>query len=75
MKLKEYIENLQAIYDISGNLEVIYATDDEGNDFNNVSHKPPVVYFDKKHKDIVHPHDLEDALADGVKVKQVVCIN
>lgn len=75
MKLKEYIENLQAIYDISGNLEVIYATNEEGNDFNNVYHKPSIVYFDKKHKYIVDLYDLEDALANGAKVAQVVCIN
>lgn len=75
MKLKEYIEKLQNILESSGNLELIYASDEEGNSFKKVHHEPSVNYFDTENSDIVHSRDVEIAKAEGVKLKQVVCIN
>lgn len=75
MKLKEYIENLQAIYAKEGNLELIYSKDDEGNGFSILPYAPTVVYFDKNLWDVVDDDDLLDATAEGVKVSKVVCIN
>jgi hypothetical protein len=36
MKLREYVEELQKVLTERGNLEVIYAVDDEGNDYGKV---------------------------------------
>lgn len=75
MKLKEYIENLQAIYAEEGDLELFYSKDDEGNGFSMLSCEPMVVYFDKNLWDVVYTNDLLDAKAERVKVSKVVCIN
>ena len=42
MKIKDYIKELQAIAKKHPNLEVVYATDDEGNSFNYVQYNPSV---------------------------------
>ena len=44
MKLKELIENLQEVEKkYGGNIDVIYATDDEGNGFNDIFSAPTLV--------------------------------
>ena len=47
MKIEEYIKNLQEIADKHPNLDVIYATDDEGNDYSLVSFTPTIGQFSK----------------------------
>lgn len=49
MKIKEYIESLQEIMEVHPNLEVIFASDDEGNSFEKVVYKPSVGHFDENH--------------------------
>ena len=46
MKLKEYIEKLKEIYYLHPNLDVVYATDDEGNNFAKVHFDPSYGHFD-----------------------------
>lgn len=43
MKLKELIKNLQEDYEKYGNVDVIYATDEEGNGFHDVYSTPTPV--------------------------------
>lgn len=45
MKLENYIENLQALLKEHGNLDVVYSTDDEGNNHHQVHNEPDVFYF------------------------------
>lgn len=45
MKLSEYIKNLQSIKKKHGDLDVIYAKDDEGNGFNQIIYDPSVGKF------------------------------
>ena len=46
MKLSEYIKGLQVLLKTEGDLEVVYSTDAEGNDFHKVDYKPTVFYFE-----------------------------
>jgi hypothetical protein len=46
MKLKQYIAALQEIADKHSDLTVIYASDSEGNYFNEVYYTPSVCRFD-----------------------------
>lgn len=45
MKLSAYIQKLQAVLDKDGDLEVVYAIDDEGNEFHNVNYDPSAGRF------------------------------
>ena len=77
MRLKSYIEDLKRLEKKIGNVELIYATDDEGNEFNTVSYSPGIKYVPKD--------DLDSGSIDGMNVYDesindennvaVVCIN
>jgi len=45
MKLKEYIANLQEICNKYPNLKVIYSSDEEGNNFDEVCYSPTIGKF------------------------------
>jgi len=76
MKLKEYIENLQAIYADEGNLDLIYAKDDEGNSFHRLWSEPILMYcYDNGEIDPIHPKDIEESLEEDSDIKKFVCIN
>ena len=76
MKLKEYIENLQAIYAKEGDLELIYSKDDEGNYFSTVGQEATVMYcYNHGEIDPIHTNDIEEALEDDPDIKKFVCIN
>lgn len=74
MKLKEYIENLQAIYEKQGDFELVYATDDEGNAFKKVYYSPTVMLFYANTLEPVDPADEDDVLDDRLRVISYVCL-
>lgn len=60
MRLKSYIEDLKRLEKKIGNVELIYATDDEGNCFNIVNYSPGIKY--------VSQDDLDNGYIDGMDV-------
>lgn len=71
MKLKEYIEKLQELYLEHGDLELVYAVDDEGNYFNKVIYNPGIMNMSGE--DRISEEDLEECSSE--EIKQYVCIN
>lgn len=64
MKLKSYAKKITELAAQYPNLEVWYASDDEGNNYSKVNWEPSVVNFDK-----------ESQYPDEESKKQVVIIN
>ena len=61
MKLKKYIEGLQAILEKHGNLECYYARDDEGNGYQQVGYDGSVLYaIDRLEHRTDSLYDVED---------------
>ena len=64
MKFNEYIKNLQALEAQGyGELEVIYAVDDEGNAYHSVWSEPDLVMvedLEEYYKEVIHPDDAEE---------------
>lgn len=86
MLLSEYIEKLQNVLTEHGDLEVVYSSDDEGNDFNKVYHDPTVGYYSSRefHEidtfeyDEQEDHgdaDYEDDFGYSISDINAVCIN
>lgn len=73
MKLDEYIKALQRIQENYGNLELIYAKDDEGNGYNRVGYLPERVYYNNIVKELISEVDIEDYQEDEYSV--VCCVN
>lgn len=78
MKLKEYIKRLQKLEKEVGDVELIYATDEEGNWFYEVDFAPSIkrVYkedLDKGSIDGLNIYDYDDTNEEGDTT--VVCIN
>lgn len=84
MKLKEYIDHLQSIYNEYGDLELCYAADDEGNSYCRGVFDPSVrltsekgYYFDE----CIPPDELDDEeYSDGYykpidEYQKIVLIN
>ena len=71
MKLKEYIEKLQELYLEHGNLELVYAVNDEGNYHNKVSYDPGIINMCGE--DRISEEDIEEYSSE--EIKQYVCIN
>lgn len=71
MRLKEYIEKLQEIYLEHGDLELVYAVDDEGNYYNKVCYVPGIMNM--YGEDRISEEDLEEYSSE--EIKQYVCIN
>jgi hypothetical protein len=67
MKLSEYIKHLNTIYKKYPDLDVIYASDDEGNTFRYVVYIPSIGIYDKD-------ADEFDALSDSRDIN-AVCVN
>lgn len=77
MNLKQYIEELQKLYNEHGDLEIIYAADDEGNGYEKVHYNPSIMFFDENSKSGL---SLEDKESDQdefsvEKFVKVICIN
>lgn len=71
MKLKEYIKELQKIADEHPDLEVVYATDDEGNSFGTVNNIPSLGHYEGGWQGEFCSIPAEDA---DLKIN-AVCIN
>ena len=71
MRLKEYIEKLQELYLENGNLELVYAVDDEGNYYDKVSYDPGIINMCGE--DRISEEDIEEYSSE--EIKQYVCIN
>ena len=70
MKLSEYIKKLQAILEDHGDVEIIYAIDDEGNNFDLVHFDPSPCRFDEN-----DPEGVEFLSYDETIKVNAVCIN
>jgi hypothetical protein len=80
MRLAGYIEDLKELLEKEGNLLLVYASDDEGNNFEYVYHTPSVVVINPQFGDFLSPkeHDelrRKDELLFPEDDKKVVCIN
>ena len=76
MKLKEFTENLNKILNENpeyADLEVITATDDEGNGYNGVYYSPIVGDWTEDDEFIAR-RNKEDFDAHGYEIK-VICVN
>ena len=71
MRLKEYIEKLQELYLEHGDLELVYAVDDEGNYYDKVSYDPGIINMCGE--DRISEEDIEEYSPE--EIKQYVCIN
>lgn len=71
-KLSEYIENLKDILEEYGDLDVVYAKDEEGNGFNEVCYTPSVGYYEDREFTSIDEKDEDDE--DDIKIN-AVCIN
>ena len=71
MQLKEYIEKLQELYLEHGDLELVYAVDDEGNYYYKVSYDPGIINMCGE--DRISEEDIEEYSSE--EIKQYVCIN
>ena len=71
MKLSKLIENLQAIQDEFGDLDCIYAKDDEGNGFNYISYNPSVGEYDGEEREFYQQNEEEE-----IEINiNAVCVN
>jgi hypothetical protein len=86
MKLDEYIEKLKKIHKEHGNIDIVYATDDEGNAFHFISYSPGIGYIDNKIQHTVAFYsekeikeiEKEGHGLDGLDIEnlvKVVCLN
>lgn len=73
MKLQQYIEKLQELLNEHGNLELIYSTDDEGNEYNTVNYEPSLANYIASDKEVIHGDDLREW--DESDYKKVICLN
>ena len=60
MRLTEYIAQLQRIKDEYGDLELIYAKDDEGNGYNKVNYLPTRVYYNESDREIINDYNITE---------------
>lgn len=74
MKLSKYIELLQRTLKYEGDLECIYAIDEEGNGFHKVDYAGAIYYFENLEDYYLEQIDVEelDEYPDAVKS---FCIN
>ena len=74
MKLKEYIEQLQAVEKEHPDLEVIYSADDEGNSFDRVYFAPTLGHF-TDNREFYAEDELGDYADEEPLEINAVCIN
>lgn len=73
MKLKEYIEKLETLLIQQGNLELIYSSDDEGNNYEYVRYSPTLAYYLEADSSVISDEDLGEW--DEEDYNRVICIN
>ena len=72
--LTEYIKRLQRIHKAYGDLELIYAQDDEGNGYDTVHFFPSVGYFDGSDEFRIIDDDDDDDNDDEYPIN-AICMN
>lgn len=74
MKLSKYVEHLQGVLKNEGDLECVYATDEEGNGFHKVNYAGAIYYFENLEDYYLEQVDVEelDEYPDALKA---FCIN
>lgn len=81
MTFKEYIDTLNTmLYERPGlgSMDVVYASDDEGNEYHKVMYTPTLGYFDGEYQgDFIADSLFEDYLEDYATqlVANAICIN
>lgn len=80
MKLKDFLENINQMIQENPDLlefEVVYAKDDEGNEFDNITYEPSLGYFDVADWNFIHKDNFEEMQDDGWDDLEVnsICIN
>ena len=73
MKLTKYIEKLQELLEEHGDLELIYSSDDEGNNYDKVHYEPSIVNYIVSDREVIHDDDLEEF--NESEYQKVICIN
>ncbi len=73
MKLQQYIEKLQELLKEHGDLELIYSTDDEGNEYNTVNYHPSIVNYIESDRCLIDDDDLEEY--NETDYQKVICVN
>ena len=73
MKLTKYIEKLQELLNEHGDLELIYSSDDEGNNYSKVHYAPSLVNYIASDREVIHDDDLEEW--DESDYEKVICVN
>ena len=69
MKATKFIKELQELVDKYGDLELVYAKDDEGNGFSKLSFGPtPGIYHDRDHEFSEIDETEEDTGANAICV-------
>ena len=71
--LTNYIEKLQELLQEHGDLELIYSSDDEGNNYDNLAYLPSVVNYNSSWKEVISDEDLEEY--NESDYKKVICVN
>lgn len=73
MKLTKYIEKLQELLEEHGDLELIYSSDDEGNNYNKVNYEPSLANYIASDREVIHDDDLEEWYESDYQ--KVICVN
>jgi hypothetical protein len=80
MRLANYIEDLKELLEKEGNLLLVHASDDEGNNFHFVNHTPSVGMYNLQQSDLLSLREYDelkrkDELWFPDNSKKVVCVN
>lgn len=79
MKLREYIQNLNKLakeHPEYLDLDVIAASDDEGNDYNKVNHEPTPMFHDEDNDYYIDEDNFDDEFEGEEEFEaNVICIN
>jgi hypothetical protein len=67
IKLKDYVKRLNKLAEENPDAILIYSSDDEGNNYNEVHFEPEIIYYSKKEKEI------NDIPYDGYV--KAICVN
>ena len=73
MKLSNYIKYLQEALEEHGDLTVVYASDDEGNNYHSVGYTPSVAFFEGL--DAHHLERIDEDDDDATNENKALVIN
>lgn len=74
MKLSKYVEHLQGVLKSEGDMDIVYSTDDDGNNFHEVGYAGCTMYFESPEDYYLEQID-ESELEDYPDHKRAYCIN